>query len=174
MLQQLVAFKVHVANKDPKCISMFTDRPLVHPAPTLVQSQRKGEKRAPHLVSITWHDLTKMVEVSSSLKWSPDWNPTSFTARTGGSLQRYQFGFYSLSSDLGKWLQITRSLTGRIWLLFFIAVGLWDYQPAMMVTRASRLAVSQADMAAGCQNWWPVDIQHVASYSATPVTTPPL
>lgn len=35
----------------------------------------------------------------------------------------------------------------------------------MMMTRASRLAVSQAGMAGGCQTWWPADIQHVLSNS---------
>ena len=35
-------FRFDNINKDHKCISMFTGRPLVHSAPTLIQSQRRG------------------------------------------------------------------------------------------------------------------------------------
>lgn len=122
---------------------MFTDRLLVRSTLTLVQSRHKeGVACALHLVSITWYELTKMVEVSSSLKWNPQQKPKHPGERRLGGHFRYSALVLQLlaRTPVSNGSQLLEF--SSVILAFFTAVGLWDFQPAMMMTQASRLVIS--------------------------------
>lgn len=88
-----------IATKVPKCISMFTGRPLVHPAPTLVQSQRRGGRRVKPAPPPS--TLFRSRDASLRRWWKfrlprseapPTETKTSRTPRAASPLQRCRFG----------------------------------------------------------------------------------